>query len=128
MNLNGNRVGTKGVQLIIESLKENAKLESLFLNDNFIDDDGALAICSLLSNQRTVLKELHIAMNGFSQIGLNQIFDTITNSNRRLKYLDVAHNIIEIGILRCFRNMLEKNSTLQYLSISDLYKFNQNAV
>eukprot|EP00347_Sterkiella_histriomuscorum_P024058 403332444 len=128
MNLNGNRVGTKGLQLLIESLKENAKLESLFLNDNFIDDDGAQAICSLLSNQRSVLKELHIAMNGFSQIGLNQIFDTITNQNRRLKYLDVAHNIIEIGILRSFRNMLEKNSTLQYLSISDLYKFNQNAV
>ncbi len=32
--------------------------------------------------------------------------------NKKLKYLDVAHNIIEIGIMRSFRSMIEKNTTL----------------
>jgi len=33
-----------------ESLKDNNKLESLFLNDNFIDDDSASSIVKILSN------------------------------------------------------------------------------
>jgi len=36
--------------------------------------------------------------------------------------------VIEIGILRSIRQMLERNSTLQYFSISGIYKFNQHAI
>ena len=60
-------------------------------------------------------------------MGLNAIFDCLAVSNKKLKYLDVANNITEISILHSFRNMLEKNSTLNYLSISGLYKFNEHA-
>ncbi len=63
LNLSGNRIGTKGLQLIIESLKDNNKLQSLFLNENLIDNDGAYLISVLLSLQRTQLKELHLASN-----------------------------------------------------------------
>ena len=49
LNLNGNRIGTKGVQLLCESLKNHHKLESLLLNDNQIDTDGAYALSKLLT-------------------------------------------------------------------------------
>ncbi|CDW86621.1 UNKNOWN [Stylonychia lemnae] len=128
LNLNGNRIGTKGLKLLCESLKDNNKLESLFLNDNFIDDDISFTLVKLLSNQRNVIKELHLAFNNFSQLGLIAIFDCLAFNNKRLKYLDVAYNVIEIGIMKSLRTMIEKNSSLQYLSISDLYKFNRNAI
>ena len=56
INLNQNRVGTKGVQLICEALRDNTRLESLFLNDT----DGAYALSKLLVSSVN-LKELHIA-------------------------------------------------------------------
>ena len=98
------------------------------MNNNLIDNDGAYILSKLLGSSRTALKELHIAENTLSQQGLNLIFDTLASYNKRLRYLDVAFNIIEIGIMRSFRSMLEKNTTLAYLSISDLYKFNEHAV
>ena len=54
--------------------------------------------------------------------------DTLAKHNKKLKFLDISHNIIDIGILRALRQMLEKNNTLNYLSISGLHKFNHRAV
>lgn len=68
LNLNHNHIGSKGLQLLCEALKDHAKLESLFLDDNLIDTDGALSISKLLAGEQTSplglvsnLKEIHIA-------------------------------------------------------------------
>lgn len=93
-----------------------------------MDNDGAYSIAKLLGNTKGGIKEIHIAQNKISYQGLTQIFDTLAVSNKKLKYLDVSENIIEIGILHSFRNMLEKNNNLQYLIINKLYKFNDHAI
>lgn len=41
LNLNHNRIGTKGLALLCEALKDHAKLESLFLDDNMLDTDAS---------------------------------------------------------------------------------------
>ena len=48
--------------------------------------------------------------------------------NKRLRYLDVAFNVIDINALRPLRAMIEKSNTLHFLSISGLYKFNPHAI
>jgi Ran GTPase-activating protein (RanGAP) involved in mRNA processing and transport len=122
LNLNQNRLGTKGVQLLCEALRDNGKLESLFLNDNMIDTDGAYALSKLLVASN--LKELHIAENKIASCGLSVVMEALAKHNKKLKFLDISHNIIDIGILRALRQMLEKNTTLNYFSISGLHKFN----
>jgi hypothetical protein len=72
----------------------------------------------------STLKELHIAHNKIASSGLSLIFETLSKTNRSLKFLDLSYNVIDIGILRTLRLMLEKNITLNYLTISDLHKFN----
>lgn len=131
LNLNRNKLGSKGVQLLCEALSENTRLESLFLNDNGIDSDGALALAKLLSvPQITVgasgpaLKELHIAENKIASSGLSGLFDALAKFNKKLKFLDVSYNIIDIGLLRSLRQLVERNVTLHYLAISGLHKFN----
>ena len=74
------------------------------------------------------LKELHIAHNKIASSGLSLIMETLAKSNRSLKFLDVSYNVIDIGILRTLRLMLERNTTLNYLTISDLHTFNSRAV
>ncbi len=56
------------------------------------------------------------------------MMEAIAKHNKKLKFLDIAYNVIDIGILRALRQMLEKNSTLNYLSISGVHKFNQRAI
>jgi hypothetical protein len=52
--------------LIVEALFENTKLESLFMNENNIDDDGAISIGKFIGNGKQSLKELHIARNSIA--------------------------------------------------------------
>jgi hypothetical protein len=136
LNLNNNRIGSKGVQLICEALKDHSKLESLFLDDNGIDSDGAHSLCKLLSvtgdqalDLTSNLKELHVAHNKMASAGgLSLILETLSKANKSLKFLDISFNLIDIGVLRPLRLMLERNTTLQYLTVSDLHKFNSRAV
>ena len=131
LNLNHNRVGTKGVQLLCEALKDHNRLESLFLNDNAIDSDGAYSLSKLLAGSQPHspnIKELHISHNRIAASGLSVIFDSLTKHNKKLRFLDISYNLIDIGILRSLRQTLERNTTLNYLSISGLHKFNRRAI
>ena len=126
LNLNQNRIGTKGVQLICEAMRDNQMVESLFLNGNGIDTDGAYALSKVLVSSS--LRELHVAENKIASCGIAVMMESIAKHNKKLKFLDIAYNVIDIGILRALRQMLEKNTTLNYLSISGLHKFNQRAI
>lgn len=74
------------------------------------------------------LKELHIAQNKIASSGLSLILDVIAKQNRTLKFLDISYNLVDIGLLRSLRLMLERNTSLNYLTVSDLHKFNQRAL
>jgi len=124
--LNQNRIGTKGVQLICEAMRDNHLVESLFLNGNGIDTDGAYALSKVLVSSS--LRELHVAENKIASCGIAVMMEAMAKHNKKLKFLDIAYNVIDIGILRALRQMLEKNSTLNYLSISGLHKFNHRAI
>ena len=74
------------------------------------------------------MKELHVSGNKIATSGINVILEALSKHNKKLKFLDISYNVIDIGILRSLRQMLEKNTTLNYLSISGLHKFNLRAV
>ena len=100
----------------------------MFIDDNSIDTDGGYAISKMLLQSGCGLKELHVSGNKIATSGLNVILDALTKHNKKLRFLDISYNVIDIGILRSLRQMLEKNTTLNYLSISGLHKFNLRAV
>lgn len=74
------------------------------------------------------MNELHISGNKIATSGLTVILEALSKHNKRLRFLDISYNVIDIGLLRSLRQMLEKNTTLHYLSISGLHKFNLRAV
>ena len=49
-------------------------------------------------------------------------------SNTKLKFIDLAYNFMDITVLHALRRMLERNSTLKYLSLNDLHRFNERAI
>lgn len=129
LDLSGNQLGSKGVMLLCESLKGNRHLQSLFLNSNNISSDGAYAVADLLIEDKSCnLLELHMAWNLICNTGLNSIFTALAMSNTKLKFIDVAYNFIDISVMHSLRLMIERNSTLKYLSLNDLHRFNPRAV
>jgi NLR family CARD domain-containing protein 3 len=82
LNLSFNKLGSKGVMLICESLRSNTTLQSLFLDANNVENDGAYAIADLLLEKNTGLLELHVAWNMFSHNGLVALFTALSITNR----------------------------------------------
>jgi Ran GTPase-activating protein (RanGAP) involved in mRNA processing and transport len=128
LDLSSNRVGSKGVMLLCEALKGNSTLNSLFLDTNGISSEGAYALSDLLLDRDVGLLELHLAWNLICGTGLNSLFTALAMTNRKLKFLDIAYNFVDISVIHALRCMLERNPSLKYLAISDLYKFNDRAV
>lgn len=114
--------------LLCEALKGNKSLNSLFLNTNGISSEGGYALSDLLLEKHSQLLELHLAWNLICNTGLNSVFTAMAMNNRRVKFLDVSYNFVDINVVHAFRLMLERNTSLKYLAISDLYKFNNRAL
>ena len=128
LDLGNNQLGSKGVMLLCEALKGNKYLQSLFLNSNNISSDGAYAVADLLMDEKSNLMEVHLAWNLICNTGLNSLLTCLAMSNTKLKFIDLAYNFMDITVLHALRLMLERNSTLKYLSVNDLHRFNERAV
>ena len=124
LDLSCNQLGSKGVMLLCEALKGNKNMQSLFLNQNNISSDGAYAVADLLMEGRSNLIEVHLSCNLICNTGLNSIFTALAMSNTKLKFIDLAYNFMDISVLHTLRRFLERNSTLKYLSVNELHRFN----
>ena len=69
-----------------------------------------------------------MAWNLICNTGLNSLFTALAMSNRTLKFLDVSYNFIDINVMHNLRLMIERTSSLKYLCINDLHRFNDRAV
>ena len=68
-----------------------------------------------------------MADNLISSVGLNSVLQALAIANQRLKYIDLSGNFVSIDILHALRSMIEKNSTLSYIVMSDIYKWQHEA-
>jgi Ran GTPase-activating protein (RanGAP) involved in mRNA processing and transport len=114
--------------LLCEALKGNKYLQSLFLNSNNISSDGAYAVADLLMDEKNNLVEVHLAWNLICNTGLNSLLTCLAMSNTKLKFIDIAYNFMDISVMHALRLMLERNTTLKYLSVNDLHRFNERAI
>ena len=115
--------------LLCESLKGNRQMQSLFLNSNNISSEGAYAIADLIMDEKCGLMEVHLAWNLICNTGLNSLFTSLAMStNTKLKFIDLAYNFMDINVLHSLRRMLERNTSLKYLSLNDLHRFNERAI
>ena len=94
-----------------------------------MSSDGAYAVADLLIDDKcAALMEVHLAWNLICNTGLNSLFTALAMSNSKLKFIDLAYNFMDISVLHSLRRMLERNTTLKYLSLNDLHRFNERAV
>ena len=85
-------------------------------------------MADLLLDQTSCLMEVHLAWNLICNTGLNSLFTALAMTNTKLKFIDLAYNFMDITVLHNLRRMLERNTTLKYLSLNDLHRFNERAV
>lgn len=71
LDLTGNQLGSAGIKLLVEAIKDHKALKTLIVDQNGICSEGAFALAQLVASPSCQVQELHTADNLISSVGLN---------------------------------------------------------
>lgn len=100
LGLEFNRIGYKGIGLILESIVNLSKLEKLYLNQNDINADSAEALFNFISNVKN-LKEFRISNNTLEDIAGKKLAEAIL-LNKNLRVCHVSNNKLSSEVADLF--------------------------
>ncbi|CAF3879624.1 unnamed protein product [Rotaria sp. Silwood1] len=109
---------SEGAKIISEALRNNDTLVKLFLSHNKLGDDGINYIARALSGvNNSTLEQLNLCHNGITDQGAEYLARML-ESNETLTHLWLASNeISDRGLERLCEVLINKNKTLQVLSL-----------
>jgi len=119
INLQGNQIEIDGAKVLAEHIKDKTSVEYINLNLNNIQTDGVLQIVLVLFNNKA-LRELHLADNKIDHDGISGIMSVLGWHNNTLEVLNVDNaNYSSIGqeIAIHIAKMLQTNRGLEKLSL-----------
>jgi len=91
--LNNNEIENKGAINLALALKENKTILHLILSNNKINDEGLKSLLNTLKDHPRI-ESLFIANNQFNSISINYLIDFIIK-NKTIKRIDITDNFIE---------------------------------
>ena len=116
-NRNRNRLTFAGIKDIIPFLRDNLFIEYFNLSGNSIKNEGFIAICKGLNENRSLVT-LKLSHNEIGEKGIIQGLKYITYPVNRLIYLDLSKNrILDDGLI-ALTNQLRDFPNLYSLNIS----------
>jgi hypothetical protein len=94
---------------------------ALFLSNNSIGDEGALAVASFLNSQELPIAKLGLNSNDITDVGAEAIAYSLQNTDDRTSIMEViglSHNLITSKGAFLIANALTNNSSLQRLFLN----------
>ena len=120
-----NQLGSEGVTYVAEALKLNGTLNCLYLRNTNCDNEGVAALADMLHSNKTLTK-LFISnenlIGGLNIIGKNGAvaLASALQVNNSLKELHLTCNCIKDEGLKCLKEALLVNTTLESLCVQYL--------
>lgn len=114
-----NRIANDGCEAIAVLLKHNQTILSINISSNYIACDGIEVISQSLK-QNKHLEKFIVARNRIGVAGITALCAAL-KVNSVIKYVDINENT-DIGASGCVQigYMLEQNTSLEYLNLSDI--------
>ncbi|KAL4238467.1 Leucine Rich repeat [Mactra antiquata] len=116
LDLEGNWIEKEGAIYLSEMLKENMYLTELNIAENKLGREGADAICEILYKHE-FLKSLNMSGNDLHDYGASKVCEML-QKNTCLKHLYLSHNHFEELGAFCFKEALSHNENLETLDLS----------
>jgi Ran GTPase-activating protein (RanGAP) involved in mRNA processing and transport len=125
LSLNNNNMLSKGVKYLYHSLKCSSNLSSLSLNYNNIDSQGCDYLVSIIRSHES-LKELFLESNNLCDEGGIKLFKTLKEFSK-LQQLSIAYNSLTGNTASSIGEYLFGNESLISLNLSN-NDFSENFV
>ncbi|CAF1365537.1 unnamed protein product [Adineta ricciae] len=118
LSLQSNKITAIGCSIIANALIDNHTLEMLYLNNNYISDDGVNSLAQVLSNENQSVRTLILQNNRITDRGAHSLAQMLA-VNRTLIWLYLGENQISDEGIRVLTEVLSsQNTTLEMLVIS----------
>ncbi len=116
--MRANKITSVGVSILAASLNNNSTLEILSLRDNSVSDEGIKPLTNVLQNNNQALKRLGLQENGITDFGAEYLAQML-QKNQTLIYLSLSWNkISDQGVQLLASALNNHNNSLQVLSLS----------
>ncbi len=118
LSLQSNKITSIGASILAESLNNNTTLETLYLRDNYISDDGVESLVHILTSHPNVVKTLVLQKNKITDKGAKYLAQML-EVNQTLTWLYLGENEISNEGVRMISKAIEThNKTLEMLVLS----------
>ncbi|XP_068947807.1 leucine-rich repeat-containing protein 74A [Petaurus breviceps papuanus] len=117
MNLNHHGLGPKGTKAIAIALVSNTTITRLELEDNWILEEGALALMQML-HENYYIQELNVSNNHLDSPGAKIITDFLLENTSSLWSIQLAGNNFNDETAQMFCNALTSNYRIKALDLS----------
>ena len=121
--LSKNHFGDKGIELLLDSIKDNSSLVELNLSSNGLTPKGGKLIFEYLLNQQSIIS---LDLSSYENVNRNRIcaegvrlIEDVLQTNYFIEKLDLSSNSIKSEGLKYLINGLKNNIVLKYLNISN---------
>ncbi|XP_067281149.1 NACHT, LRR and PYD domains-containing protein 3-like [Pseudorasbora parva] len=120
LDLTGNRLGTSGVNLLSDVLKDfHCKLEILWLSDCGVTDEGCAALASALRSNSLHLRELDLSFNKLGDSGVKLLSDVLKDPQWKLEILWLKNcGVTDEGCAALASSLRSNPSHLRQLDLS----------
>lgn len=115
-NFNNNKLGKIGIKSISEAFNNNIKCTSLFLSNNFIDDECINNLNELLK-YNCYIKKLDLSNNNINNMGLANLGLFLKN-NLSIKILYLNNNLFDDDGIELFVNNLFDNHIVEQIDFN----------
>lgn len=116
--LQANKITSKGALTIANALRDNTTLDTLYLRDNHLNNEGVYFLAQALSLNGTNVKNLGLGGNGITDEGVSFVAEML-KSNTKLRVLYLRHNQIGDQGIKVLADVLSfNNTTLKELYLS----------
>jgi Ran GTPase-activating protein (RanGAP) involved in mRNA processing and transport len=118
LSLQSNKITLIGISIIADALRNISALETLYLSNNYISDDGVDYLVQVLSHENYPLKTLILQKNRITDRGAQSVAQML-NVNRTLTWLYLGENAIsDAGVRSLAKSIEHSNRTLEMLVLS----------
>ena len=115
LDLKGRFLGPNEIRILVALLKQQDNIKELYLGNNCLGDDGAIALVEYLKDNKT-LQVLNLQNVGIGDVGITALSKAFAD-NSSLEYLDLYYNKISPRGVKALADSLKTSDMLKVLNL-----------
>ena len=109
-------IGPRGIQPLLDSMRDNKQIDRLLLGNNIIGDTGGQVIAEFIKSGKSPLKVWYIAGNNLTDVGVKPVCEALANDSQ-VKALWLKRNPLKSAAMVHVGQLMSVNANIEVLDL-----------